>query len=323
MMADSRESGHVPLVQVLLSTYNGERFLREQLDSLFAQDYPNVRILARDDGSTDGTLALLKEYAAQSGLRGCGALPRVEVLVGANLGVGASFLELVARADQEAAYVAFCDQDDFWLPHKISQALACLRSQVPDDIPGLVWGRCTLVDENLEVLGHSKVPGRGPSFANALAENIATGCTLVLNRAAVRLLAGHIPGPAVLFHDWWAYLTVAAFGRVVYDSTPAVLYRQHGANAVGARPSAVRRWGRRLRRLVTRADLHVESRQASEFQRMYGPLLPEEPGRIIRDFLGERAGFWRRVRYLFRTEVHRQTPTDDLVFRVRYALNLI
>jgi glycosyltransferase involved in cell wall biosynthesis len=220
---------------VLLSTYNGARFLGEQLGSLLAQQHADWTLFWRDDGSADATPAIMAAFAARLGAGRC-----VHVANPAgNLGVRDSFLTLLRAAlptldTGDAA--AFCDQDDVWLPEKLARGVAALAG-VPDGTPALYCARQTLTDANLKPIGLSPPFNCPPGFPAALTQNIATGCTILLNRAAARLVAGSSP-PAGALHDWWCYLLVsAAGGRVLTDDTPVLLYRQHGGNVVGARPS--------------------------------------------------------------------------------------
>jgi glycosyltransferase involved in cell wall biosynthesis len=209
-------------VQILLSTYNGERYLRPLLDSLGSQAYPDLSILIRDDGSTDNTLPLLKECASGS--------PNIEIVQGEHLGFVQSFFTLLAFASPTAKYFALCDQDDVWQPDKISRAIELL-SACPPHLPALYCSRLALVDENLKPLRLSEMPTKGLSFRNALVENHVVGCTSLFNQSALQLLT---PLPsACVSHDWWIYLVASAFGAVVYDPEPRILYRQHAHNVFG------------------------------------------------------------------------------------------
>jgi glycosyltransferase involved in cell wall biosynthesis len=220
---------------ILLSTYNGANYLPEQLDSFVAQDHADWTLLWRDDGSDDATVAIMRTFAPERCVHVAEPVGR--------LGVLNSYMALLRAtvptlAPPDAA--AFADQDDVWLPHKLSRGLAALRA-VPADTPALYCARQTLVDAGLRPIGPSPAFTRAPGFPAALTQNIATGCTILLNRAAATLVAGSQP-PADTLHDWWSYLLVAAAGgRVIADDTPALLYRQHGGNVVGARRSHLRR----------------------------------------------------------------------------------
>lgn len=231
-----------PRVTILLSTYNGARFLRAQLDSLVAQDHADWTLLWRDDGSADDTVAILDAFAASRPTGQCRRLVEPEGRVQPT----ESFMALLREATptlRPADLIAFADQDDVWLPHKLSRAVAALGACDPA-VPGLYSARQVLVDAGLRELALSAPIHPPPGFPASLTQNLATGCTVALNRAACLLVAGSIPSPASL-HDWWCYLVVTASGgRFVIDDVPVVLYRQHGGNAVGAPPS------RRLRAIA-------------------------------------------------------------------------
>lgn len=229
-------------VAILLSTYNGGRFLAQQLDSLLTQDYENFLIVARDDGSGDGTRQLLAAFAQQHG-----AMMHVVEDGRGNLGPAASFSALLdyALANAELlrlkpAYLMFCDQDDIWEPGKLKLQMGRM-AQVEALDPAaavLVHSDLRVVDENnrelaASFLAYQGLESRRNGFANILASNVVTGCTVLINEALARL-AMPIPSGAVM-HDWWLALVAAAFGRVEFEPHPLVRYRQHGQNTLGAR----------------------------------------------------------------------------------------
>ena len=223
-----------PFVGILLSTFNGAAYLREQLESFDAQTGADWRLYWRDDGSADDSVAIVRDWA---GARAeC-----VQVDAGAHLAVTASYMALLRHAVADGAgAVAFADQDDVWLPGKLARGLSELAGHAA---PALYCSRQYLVDPGLQPLGMSEPIRVAPGFCPALTQNIATGCTVMLNPAAARLVAASRP-PTSSLHDWWSYLVVTgAGGRVVADEQPTVRYRQHPGNAVGAPRS---RWRRAL-----------------------------------------------------------------------------
>jgi glycosyltransferase involved in cell wall biosynthesis len=228
-----------PRVAILLATYNGAPWLREQLDSLLRQTHDNWVLYWRDDGSGDGTIAVLQEFGQRAGQGRCVRLAEPP----GHLGATGNFLALLRSVSDTLAerdVVAFADQDDVWLPHKLERGVAALRS-APRDEPILYCARQILVDKDLQSLGTSNPLARPTGFPAALTQNVATGCTVMLNRPAARLVAASRPSTGTL-HDWWAYLLVtAAGGRLIQDAEPVVLYRQHAANLVGAPASMGRR----------------------------------------------------------------------------------
>lgn len=217
---------------ILLSTFNGNAFLHAQLDSLLQQTHSDWVLYWRDDGSSDATKTVMLEFAARVGPGRC-----VEVLgPPGNVGPAASFHALLrAVSDGLARHdaVAFADQDDVWLPNKLQRGVEGLR-RVPADCVALYCARQIVVDSDLKQIRLSVKGSLDGVFPAALAQNVATGCTLMLNVAAARLVADSTPSTATQ-HDWWCYLAVtAAGGLLIQDPEPVVLYRQHGANAVGA-----------------------------------------------------------------------------------------
>jgi glycosyltransferase involved in cell wall biosynthesis len=292
-------------VQVLLSTHNGEGYLRPLLESVLAQDCPGVEILVRDDGSNDHTVTLLREYAATP--------PHVRVILGEQVGVAPSFFALLQASSDRADYLALCDQDDVWRKDKLARAVARL-SGFDRQTPALYCSRVAIVDERLNPRGYSDLPRRGLSFRNALVQNVAMGCTIVVNQAARRLLLRELPRD-VCMHDWWMYLVVSAFGSLVYDDEPAILYRKHAGNVFGIPVGALETWRLKLHRFLTYGRLKPVVKQAEEFRRIYGQFLREEDRRVLERFLESRRRSSDRFRYALSCDVYRQSTRDHLLLR--------
>jgi len=226
-----------PRVVILLATYNGGAFLSDQLQSFLAQTHPNWVLFWRDDGSSDGTVAIMEAFASQHG-----RCVQVTDPPG-RLGATAQFLSLLRAVHPTLTpddIVAFSDQDDVWLPCKLSRGAAVLAAAKPD-VPALYCARLVVVDAGLRRIRNSNKPRRVPDFPTSLAQNIAAGCTIMLSRKAVALVADSA-APPTTFHDWWCYLLITAVGGVcLYDDHDVILYRQHDGNAVGIPPSMARR----------------------------------------------------------------------------------
>lgn len=217
-------------VYILLSLYNGAAFLQEQLESLEQQTCSHWVLLWRDDGSTDASAALMAAFTQKHGAYKCQQLALGH---GQRMGVFASYWALLA-ATPNNAFVAFCDQDDFWFPDKLERGLAALQA-APSDRPALYCARQVLTDETLHPIALSPDLPEQTSLLQAMTQNIATGCSVMLSPAACQLIQ-KAPYPfAHILHDWWAYLVVcAAEGTIITDNEPALLYRQHQHNTVGA-----------------------------------------------------------------------------------------
>jgi glycosyltransferase involved in cell wall biosynthesis len=291
-------------IAILLSTYNGEAYLDALLDSLDAQTHADWMLYWRDDGSTDGTVAKL---TARRGIR-------VTEPPG-NIGVTRSFITLL-RAAADHPFIAFADQDDVWLPEKLGRAIDRL-----DGVDGaaLYCARQILVDRDLKRIGLS-APLAGPAaFPASLTQNIATGNTVVLNAAAIALIAASEP-PLKTWHDWWCYLMVtAAGGTVVRDDRGVILYRQHAANVVGAPVSAPRRALAALRRgpgafmTVFRANVAALSAQP-------GLLTPQARWELAIVSKGLSGGPIARLRALRLAGFVRNSPAQTALFRVWFMI---
>ncbi|MHB1256383.1 MAG: glycosyltransferase family 2 protein [Dethiobacteraceae bacterium] len=299
-------------VQVLLSTFNGQKFLEELLDSILNQDYPELGVLIRDDGSTDETVRILDKYSG---------LENVQILHGNNLGAVGSFFALLEDSSPGFEYIAFCDQDDLWLKDKVSRAIGILE-KCDENMPLMYCSRVTLTDENLRKLGFSQIPRREPAFANALVQNVATGCTIIINNAARQLLLKELPS-AILIHDWWIYLVVSAFGKVIYDEESKILYRQHSLNMIGEKSGLLAKWVKRIVRFLKQGRIPFVTTQAKEFHRIFGDYLPADKKLILDRFINERSTFMGRLRYAFKSDTYRQAKLDDLIFRILIILNRI
>ncbi len=226
-------------VAILLGTFNGAAFLQEQLESFVAQDYRAWTLFWRDDGSTDATTAIMDKFTSRVGAERCIRL----TIPTERLGVLDNFMTLlrgVAPDLGERDAIAFADQDDVWLPRKLTHGMAALAAG-PAERPALYFSRQILVDARLRRLGLSAPITINPGFPASLTQNLATGCTIMMNRAAALLVAASRPPPASL-HDWWSYILIsAAGGRIAPDPEPSVLYRQHKRNTIGAASSRFRR----------------------------------------------------------------------------------
>lgn len=233
-----------PELEILMATWNGARFLEEQLESLFCQTLDKFRLIIRDDASTDSTLDIVEKYKMR--YPGRVVIYRNQ----ARLGPCRNFSLLAKQST--APYVAFCDQDDIWRKDKVAVSLAALKGAEKKhgtETPVLTFSDMTLIDENRNVLVHSlwkagHIDPRGASLGNMLVQNLVTGCTAMANRSLI-FEASPIPEDAQM-HDVWLGLVAAAFGVLIPVNESLVQYRQHDANAVGTG----RRW--QSRNLLTK-----------------------------------------------------------------------
>lgn len=261
-------------VAVMMSVYNGEKYLAEQIESILSQQGVEVTIYIRDDGSDAPARSILQRYAADH--------QNIILSHGKNLGIKDSFLQIVRDVPLSHDYYAFSDADDVWLPEKLASAVALLDNHDPN--AALAYcSQITLVDENLGFIGYGRPLIRPISFANAIVECRMSGATAVFNRTLMAI-AQPLDYSYAVIHDAWMNLIAASFGQVHFDPASHILYRQHGANADGGMWSVSRTWRARLAR----------ASQVSRFARQGEAFLGQVKGKLSKD---KEAALLRFVRY--------------------------
>ncbi len=285
-----------PGVEVVLSTYNGGRYLPQQLQSLQAQTYTDWYLRSRDDGSSDDTLSILQRAAKDRRI----ALTAAD---GERLGACASFARLLASS--EADYVLFCDQDDLWLPEKIETLLDLMRAaeQAHGAIPLLVHSDLVVVNSEGNTIhpsfwSYQALDPERIRLHQLLVQNNVTGCTVLVNRA-LKERAVPIPATAIM-HDWWLALVASAFGKIFYSQKPLVRYRQHETNRLGAKKFDLAYVARQIlpaESLQTmRESVHKTVVQAQTFLDTYADYLSPELHSTVQEYatLFERGAMSRR-----------------------------
>lgn len=275
-------------VAICMATYNGERYLEEQIDSILHQSYENWVLFIRDDGSADRTAEIVNRYVS--------VYPDKIVAVadpalsgGSSKQNFATILTWVSRY-KDFRYFMFADQDDVWLDTKIENSLALMQQREAEGGgPLLVHTDLTVVDANLKVLGSSFFDYRALNpdvrdLRHLLVQNNVTGCTMLWNRELNNLL--DIQHDAVAMHDWWIALTACTFGEILCLKEPTILYRQHGDNVVGA--TRVNSVGFILKRLLrnnhVKKTLHMSIDQAGAFLDQYERHLTREQQFLLQTF---------------------------------------
>lgn len=310
-------------LQILMSSYNGKKYLKEQIDSIMMQDcekkgLAEFTLLVRDDGSSDGTQSILEEYASKYP-------DKIKWYQGSNKGVIQSFFDLMANADS-ADYYALADQDDYWFPQKISAGIRKLKKMDTGDIPLLYCCRPALTDKNLGLLP-VKVdnPQMRPSFGNALIENIVTGCTTVFNNKLRQMIVNELPKFTTM-HDRWMYLIATCFGKIYYDEKPYIFYRQHGNNAVGKNTEKFAELKYRIKKFTK--DYGSSSRQAVEFMRIFHSEFKKNNRyiknneKLLRLFIHGKKSRNIRTKLIKTGKIYRQRYLDNQVFKILVLLGL-
>ena len=299
-------------VQVLLSSYNGEKYIQEQINSILEQNI-EVQLLIRDDGSTDTTPQILAEYEKK--------YTNIKVYYEKNIGVIASFFHLMQLADETYSYFAFADQDDVWLPEKLSRAIMKLEQEKQPESPMAYCSEKKLVDKNLNVLSKKRCYNQVKAeFGNALVENICTGCTCVINRSLLLLLKNQSPR-FMIMHDFWIYLVGTCFGTVLYDETSYILYRQHGQNNIGETHSRIKKYRNRIKNFKRNRKKLTE--QAFCFWETYQAILPKEKEQLLLEFVATRKDKAIRKKLIKEKTIFRQRREDTFIMRILLFFGLL
>jgi len=301
-----------PLVAILMATFNGERYLREQLDSIAAQSHTNWILIISDDGSTDQTLEIAKKWAHEIGV------DRVEIRSGPQKGFVQNFLSMACDSGIKAEFYAFSDQDDVWCRDKLKVAVEWMRRA--DESSALLYcGRTSYVRDDLKVYSRSPLFKKPPSFKNALLQSIAGGNTMLFNQYTKKLLedVGHVQAVS---HDWWVYQLVSGVGgHVYYDPSPQVLYRQHNMALIGGNKSMIARMRRVY--MVARGDFARYNEVNLGCIRRAQNYLKPDCLSLLNDFASLReAAFFKRILLIIKCGVYRQNSLDNLAMLLLAAL---
>ena len=297
-------------VAILMSTYNGERYLAEQIQSIIDQSYPNWTLYIRDDGSTDRTQEIIKKYANQNSRIVFFNEGRVE-----NVGVVRSFMELLEKTSADC--YMFSDQDDVWLADKVKDTLAKLEQNEPG--PVCVFTDLEIVDQDLKPIRRMNGDNIWTDFRLLLFSNCVTGCTMMINEALKQLIHFKtLDYRYVYMHDWWIGLLAAAFGKLVYLNQPTIQYRQHGDNVVGS--SKKNTLGHVLYRLTHLKPERKRAREAIniiyEFNREYPGQLQGVDQRYVQEYarLKQRSSVGYNIRLCLRLAPPRLTTKQKFFF---------
>lgn len=253
-------------ISVCMATYNGEKYLKQQIDSILAQSNKEWELLIRDDGSHDNTVSIIKDYQTK--------YPNKIKLITDNkhhLGANLNFRQLLEYINAE--YIMFSDQDDVWLPNKIELTLRAMKSaeQLYPEKPVLVHTDLKVVDPNLNIIAESMwsyqklFPEIGDNLSTIMARNVVTGCAMMLNSKA-KAVSIPIPKEAVMY-DWWIAISVAKHGKIIPVAVSSILYRQHSENLIGVHQMSISHLLKKLcslkqlisanYRMIKKADPHV------------------------------------------------------------------
>ena len=267
-------------VDILLASYNGERYIREQLDSLLAQSHKNINIIIHDDGSTDSTVSIIREYEKKYPVK-------VKLLDDGKHFGNASDNFMYLTGYGSADYIMFCDQDDYWDKDKVRITLdnmLLLESKGGKDRPYLVFSAYMATDSDLKPLKNGMSFLYKLDLNHILVQNCIAGCMCMINRK-LKELAGE-PDEAIIMHDWWLALIASSMGDIYYIDTPLMLYRQHGNNVVGRNNlTSLKSRVKKFKNPYTKKLMFVYERQARLLYNRLGGRMPDEKKKILKSFL--------------------------------------
>lgn len=299
-------------INIVMSTYNGEQFLAEQIDSIQQQTFKDWQLLIRDDGSSDQTPEIIKSFVAQD--------PRI-IFINEhdceNLGVVKNFFTLIKH--DKADYYFFSDQDDVWLEDKLETMLAVAR-QYPDQLPLLVYTDLCVVNQNLQVMNQSMIRSQShhanTELVQELTENTVTGGVAMINHALAeqwRTLDN------IIMHDWYLALLAAAIGKLVYIDQPGELYRQHDNNVLGARTftKRLKTWLSGPSKMLEKYWWLIHASQAQADKILQENELGDEQEAVIRNYIAlERLSLSQRIRVLRQYKYAKNKWFHTMIFRL-------
>ena len=309
----------IETVEILLATYNGEKFIQEQLDSLMNQSNTNFKILIRDDGSTDNTIKIINEYQQKFPTK-------ITVLKDNKKNVGATQNFGILLQYATADYIFFCDQDDVWLPNKIEDSLQKMKAIENDKaIPCLIFSDMKVIDEYGNITSDSvwQQLHLHPKYFvlnRLLVQNIPHGCTMLINKA-MRNLASPIPKAAML-HDHWIALLATACGKYTVINEPLLLLRNHTQNVTRQHNSIFDKLQRASYNLFSKSTyehfIAIRVSQAEVLLARIRNKISKENSELIENFiLLKNAGSWQRKKIFIKNKFYRTTFAHTLKMILR------
>lgn len=299
---------------ILMCTYNGEKFLQDQLESFANQSFKNWQLFVYDDGSSDNTKNLVQTFKQKYRTHFISNNP--------TLGFSRNFLNGIASTRIDFDFYALSDQDDIWLESKLEKAISCLKN-VEINIPALYCSRTILVDSSGNQIGYSPLFTKKPSFCNALVQSIAGGNTMVFNKAARNLIAKVGSDINVISHDWLIYqLITGAGGFVYYDSSPGLLYRQHDNNLIGSNNGFFARLSRI--KMLLNGSFRIWNDRNTQILQVNSDLLTTENRDKLNTFIKARnSSLVPRIKGFLKCGIYRQTLLGNIALFIGKILNKI
>lgn len=279
-------------VQVLLSTYNGEKYIKEQIESILNQKEVEVSLLIRDDASSDKTIEIIGKLADKNN--------NIIYYKDENLGPARSFMDLLYKSG-EYDYYAFADQDDIWQKQKLISAINMLKEK--ENEPSLYMSALEVVDEKLNLIETKKVNGN-LSFEGEMIRNFATGCTMVLNKKLCDIIKQYNPSYLIMHDSWITRVCYAVGGNVIIDDNSYIKYRQHTSNVLGYKDEGLQKLKRQFN-IAFKNNISMRVNIAKELKNGYYKMLTNETKEVVDNLINyqedKKAKKWLLHNKKFRT----------------------
>lgn len=304
-------------VLVLMSTYNGEKYLDEQLESILNQSVENVDILIRDDGSKDSTTQIINKWVEK--------FPKkIKIQIEENKGVIISFFELIRLATLDYDYYFFSDQDDYWNYQKIEKAIEKMKNINENKKIGYC-SNLNLVDKNLKFIGKVYSNKLIPSLKNCFIENIVTGCTYGANKFLFSEIKKDIENikkysDKIPMHDYHFYFLTVLYGDLVYDENSYISYRQHGNNVVGMEKNKIKFIIQRIKRVLKRKNNDKRIEYLKFIKENYLEKLPTSEKEFLINLLENYNCKFKRLKFVLKNNFIRQNKIEGYLSKLTYLL---
>ena len=281
-------------VQVLMSTYNGQKYLEEQINSILNQENVEISLLIRDDASSDNTIKILQELSQKN--------KNISYFTGENMGPARSFMELVNKSSL-ADYYAFADQDDVWNSKKIISAIEKLEKSQK---PCMYISALEIVDENLKTIETKKVNGRF-TFEGEMIKNFANGCTQVFNRKLCDIVKMYNPKYLIMHDSWITRICYAIGGDVIIDDNAYIKYRQHENNVVGYKDEGLKKLKKQFS-IAFKENISMRANIANELKTGYENMLTPDALNVVNCLINYRKNIKDKM-WLIKNKNFRTTST--------------
>lgn len=293
---------------VLMSTYNGEKYLREQLDSILWQEGVALDILIRDDGSTDKTVEILEEYSKK--------YSNIIYYVGKNLKSAWSFMELLYLCKKYDFY-AFADQDDVWKKEKLKEGIEKLEGNIH-----LYGGKKIIVDRDLNILSQEDDVPKKLTLGSVMTECKISGCTMIFDDYLREKILEYKP-QNISMHDSWVLKVAKCIGEIYYDNNTYIYYRQHDNNVVGARKSFFIRVIRYLRNFKVNRKKNLLKEMGKEIYDGYGKYLKEEERKMLYHLANLDIKYSYRIKIVKKDFLFKDSRIERFILKLFILLKII